>query len=68
MDAQGAKALLEATNVLVDGPFVQSRHSYDLKWKGSANQRVIDLDATRAAGSVVLWESRDVFPEKPASW
>ena len=68
VDAQGAAALLEATNVLVDGPFVQSRHSYDLKWKGSANQRVIDLDATRATGSVTLRESHDVFPEKPASW
>lgn len=68
VDGAGAAALLEATNVLVDGPFVQARHSYDLRWKGSANQRVIDLDATKAAGSVVLWESRETFPEKPASW
>ena len=68
VDAEGASELLAAANVLVDGPFVQARHSYDLHWRGSSNQRVIDLDATRSAGALVLWESREAFPEKPPSW
>lgn len=60
--------LLGEVDVLVDGPFVQSLKSYTLVWKGSSNQRVIDMAATRDAGAVVLWESRDDFPTKPASW
>lgn len=61
-------ALLAETDVLVDGPFVQSLHSHDLQWRGSRNQRLIDVPATRALGRVVLWETREYFPEKPPSW
>lgn len=63
-----APELLACCDVLVDGPFVQKLNSYDLTWKGSSNQRVIDLAATRARGSLVLWESREEFPAKPPSW
>lgn len=63
-----ARELLEATDVLVDGPFVQALHSYDLQWRGSSNQRLIDVPATRAQGRVVLWETHERFPDKPASW
>jgi len=63
-----APELLACCDVLVDGPFVQALNSYDLKWKGSSNQRVIDLAATRAQGRVVLWQACEEFPEPPASW
>lgn len=63
-----ARDLLDYTDVLVDGPFVQAQHSYDLKWCGSRNQRLIDVSATRAQGRIVLWETHENFPEKPASW
>ena len=65
---EAVRALLDATDVLVDGPFVQSLHSHDLQWRGSRNQRLIDVPATRALGRVVLWETREYFPEKPPSW
>ena len=63
-----ARDLLDQTDVLVDGPFVQAQHSYQLPWRGSRNQRLIDVPATRALGRVVLWETREYFPEKPPSW
>ena len=63
-----APELLACCDVLVDGPFVQALNSYDLAWKGSSNQRVIDLAASREAGAVVLWQTSDSFPEVPASW
>ena len=65
---EAARALLDATDVLVDGPFVQALHSHDLQWRGSRNQRLIDVPASRALGRVVLWETREYFPEKPPSW
>lgn len=68
VDPTGAAALLDATDVLVDGPFVQKLHSFDLPWRGSCNQRLIDVPATRAAGRIVLWDTHEDFPEKPASW
>ncbi len=49
-------ALLDACDVLVDGPFVLAERSLSLRFRGSANQRLIDLNKTRAAGQVILWE------------
>ena len=48
--------LLALIDVLVDGPFLQAEHDISLRFRGSANQRVIDLAATRAAGEVRLWQ------------
>lgn len=61
-------ALLDATDVLVDGPYVVSLRSLGLRWCGSSNQRLIDVSASREAGSVVLWETREVLFRKPPSW
>ena len=55
--AQGTPAqrsLLEEADVLVDGPFLLERRTLSLPWRGSDNQRLIDLAATRAAGAPVL--------------
>ena len=68
LDAAGVRTLLEVTDVLVDGPFVESKKSLGLQWRGSSNQRLIDVSASRAAGKVVLWHSHEDFPQKPASW
>ena len=35
--------LLRQTDVLVDGPFIQAQRDLDLEWRGSANQRVLEL-------------------------
>lgn len=60
--------LLAIIDVLVDGPFVEKLHSYELKWRGSRNQRLIDMAATRRAGKVVLWEPFCYVPSKPSNW
>lgn len=49
-----AKLLLEQIDVLVDGPFIQEQRCYEAKFKGSSNQRVIDVPATLKEGKVVL--------------
>lgn len=51
-DAQ--KALLAELDVLVDGPFLQSERTLSLPWRGSRNQRVIDVPASLAAGEAVI--------------
>ena len=47
-------ALLAALDVLVDGPFLRDQRDLTLRFRGSRNQRVIDLAKTRKAGRVVL--------------
>lgn len=42
--------LLSMIDVLVDGPFIEEQKDITLKFKGSANQRVIDMEKTRATG------------------
>ena len=54
-------ALLEQVDVLVDGPFVESLKSYAALFRGSSNQRLIDLKQTRKAGKIVLWERKDTL-------
>ncbi len=56
MAQPGHLALLDETDVLVDGPFVLALKSYATKFRGSANQRLIDVKKSRAAGDVVLWQ------------
>lgn len=50
------QSLLCNCDVVVDGPFIQELSDRALKWRGSANQRVIDVDKTMASGKVVLYE------------
>ena len=42
-------------DVLVDGPFIQSERDITLRFRGSRNQRLIDVPRTLASGIVTLW-------------
>jgi anaerobic ribonucleoside-triphosphate reductase activating protein len=46
--------LLALSDYLIDGPFIKEQMDLSLQFRGSSNQRVIDLNATRKAGCVVL--------------
>lgn len=48
--------LLLLTDVLVDGKFILSEKTYDAPWRGSRNQRLIDVPASLKADKVILWE------------
>lgn len=53
--------LLGLVDVLVDGPFVLEQKDISLRFRGSSNQRIIDVGATLASGVVTLWEDEPVF-------
>lgn len=55
--------LLQYMDVLVDGDFVQDKYDITLRFRGSSNQRLIDLNRTRAAGHVVLWQDDPLFAD-----
>ena len=48
--------MLPYLDVLVDGPFMESEKSLDLLFRGSRNQRLIDVQESLKAGEVVLFK------------
>lgn len=55
--------LLKLADLLVDGPYKEEERDLTLKYCGSANQRVIDMKATRERGQITLYRSEyeDLF-------
>lgn len=50
-------ALLKLCDVLVDGPFIITKKNPNLRFKGSANQRTINIKKSLESGSAVLLEA-----------
>ena len=46
---------LSYLDVLVDGPFVEAKKNLSLRFRGSENQRLIDVPASLSSGEIVLW-------------
>ena len=55
-DWEVTQALLSCVDVLVDGPFVEAKKNLSLRFRGSENQRIIDVPASMRTGTVVLWQ------------
>ena len=47
--------ILSLVTILVDGRYIEEQKSLGLRFRGSRNQRIIDMDATRRSGSIVIW-------------
>ena len=52
----GVKKLMDLTDILVDGRFVLEERDLTLPFRGSANQRLIDMNLTRERGKLTLAE------------
>ena len=55
----GSPLLLQAAslaNIIVDGPFISEKHDPDLLFRGSSNQRLIDVAPTISTGNLHIWK------------
>lgn len=52
------KALSNYVDVMVDGPFEEDKKDLTLQFRGSWNQRLIDLPKSVAANDIILWEDK----------
>lgn len=50
------RSIMDFIDVLVDGPFIEELKDLTLKFRGSSNQRIIDVQASRKSNRVILWE------------
>ncbi len=53
--------MLSLIDVLVDGRFVEKLKNLNLVYRGSENQRLIDLNKTRETGEITLWEPKKIY-------
>jgi anaerobic ribonucleoside-triphosphate reductase activating protein len=53
------KSLLKYIDILVDGPFVEAQRDPRLLFRGSRNQRLIDVQKTMTAQQIVLWNQQE---------
>lgn len=47
--------ILDYIDVLIDGAYIEELKDKSLKWRGSSNQRVIDVKKTKKENHIVLW-------------
>lgn len=60
-NSQAVQELLDLTDILVDGPFLLEERDLTLAYRGSRNQRVMDMKKTRVAGEIILYQSEYEF-------
>ena len=48
--------LISKVDVLVDGPFILNKRTLGCPFRGSSNQRLIDIQKTFEKGEIILWK------------
>ena len=48
--------MLSCIDILIDGRFISEEKDISLQFRGSRNQRVIDMNRTRQSGEITLWD------------
>jgi len=56
-DDSGIAALLRETDLLIDGRYIDEKRTSSLPFRGSSNQRIIDMPKTREKGKITLWKN-----------
>ncbi len=56
-DPEITEALIHLIDVLVDGEFVEAKKDLKLRFKGSSNQRIIDVQSSLKEDEVILWDN-----------
>ncbi len=56
--SEDQKKLLEAIDILIDGPFLQAEKSLEIAFRGSRNQRILDVQKSLATGTAVETTSK----------
>jgi anaerobic ribonucleoside-triphosphate reductase activating protein len=54
----GVKALVCASDILIDGKYIHKLRNTSLQFRGSSNQRLIDVAETQKSGQIVLWNEK----------
>lgn len=48
--------IISQCDVVIDGRYIDEQKNLALKWRGSRNQRVIDIEKTLQKGEILLWK------------
>ncbi len=64
LESVSSSPLLTLVDVVVDGPFVETEKDISLAFRGSRNQRIINVPASLEAGVCVLWKQTDAAKQQ----
>ena len=64
LESVSSSPLLALADVVVDGPFVETEKDISLAFRGSRNQKIINVPASLEAGVCVLWKQTDAAKQQ----